>query len=142
MIAASAVARMLGRIGGRSTRGADLGLVDAVRDGLPIAVLERLVADNVISEAELEGHFIPRRTLYARRQKGTLSREQSDFVVRLARIQAAADEVFGERENARGWLREPNGALDGERPLDLLDTEEGGRVVNAVLGRIAHGIVE
>jgi uncharacterized protein (DUF2384 family) len=39
-------------------------------------------------------------------------------------------------------LRRQNGALDGEIPLALLDTEEGGRLVEAVLGRIAHGIVE
>jgi putative toxin-antitoxin system antitoxin component (TIGR02293 family) len=101
-----------------------------------------MIEDGVISEPELEQRFIPRRTLYARRQKGTLSREQSDFVVRLARIQAIADEVFGDRESAYGWLRDPNGALDGEPPLDLLDTEEGGRVVEAVLGRISHGVVE
>jgi len=133
---------MLGGVGRRARWGADLALVGAVRDGLPIAALERLIADGVISEAELEQRFIPRRTLYARRQKGTLSREQSDFIVRLARIQAIADEVFGDRESAHGWLRDPNGALNGELPLNLLDTEEGGRVVEAVLGRIAHGIVE
>lgn len=142
MIASVAVAHVLGPIGVRKGRATELGLVEAVRDGLPMAVLEHLIADGVISEAELEAHFIPRRTLYARRQKGTLSREQSDFVVRLARIQAVADDVLGDRSNAHGWLRDRNGALGGERPLDLLDTEEGGRIVEAVLGRIAHGVVE
>jgi uncharacterized protein (DUF2384 family) len=39
-------------------------------------------------------------------------------------------------------MRERNGALEGQTPLTLLDTEEGGRLVEAVLGRIAHGIVE
>lgn len=141
MIASSAVARLLGTDGRNGCR-TELGLVEAVRDGLPFVVLERLIADGVITEAELEQHFIPRRTLYARRQKGSLSREQSDFVVRLARIQAIADATFGDRPTARGWLRDANGALGGQRPLDLLDTEEGGRVVEAVLGRIAHGIVE
>ncbi len=63
-------------------------------------------------------------------------------MVRLARIQAAADEVFGDRAEARLWLREKNGALGGQLPLELLDTEEGGRAVESVLGRIAHGIVE
>ncbi len=90
----------------------------------------------------METHFIPRRTYYARRQKATLSKEQSDLVVRLARIQAMADEVFGDRQQARLWLREKNGALSGQVPLALLGTEEGGRLVEAVLGRIAYGIVE
>ena len=142
MVTASVVARMLGGSDRRPPRGTDMGLVGAVRDGLPIAALDRLISDGVISEAEIETRFIPRRTLYARRQKGVLSREQSDFLVRLARIQAMADEVFDDRSKSYGWLRDRNGALGGERPLDLLDTEEGGRVVEATLGRIAHGIVE
>ena len=142
MISAAAVAEVLGGLGRRKASVTDLALADAVRDGLPVSALDRLIADGVVSEQEMEAHFIPRRTLYARRQKGTLSREQSDLVVRLARIQAMADEVFGDRQKVHRWLRKPNGALGSQVPLALLDTEEGGRVVEAVLGRIAHGIVE
>jgi putative toxin-antitoxin system antitoxin component (TIGR02293 family) len=144
MVTAAAVAKVLGGVGAGPRRGAvsDLALARAVRAGLPFAALERLIADDIIDEREVEAHFIPRRTYYARRQKATLSREQSDLVVRLARIQAIADEVFGDRAEARLWLREKNGALGGQVPLALLDTEEGGRLVEAVLGRIAFGIVE
>lgn len=142
MISASVVAERLGGLGRRKSAVTDLALADAVRDGLPVAALDRLIADDVVSEQEVEAHFIPRRTLYARRQKGTLSREQSDLVVRLARIQAIADDVFGDHRKTHGWLRDKNGALASQTPLSLLDTEEGGRAVEAVLGRIAHGIVE
>ncbi len=142
MISAAAVAERLGGLGRRKASVTDLALADAVRDGLPVSALDRLIADGVVSEQEMEAHFIPRRTLYARRQKGTLSREQSDLVVRLARIQAMADEVFGDRQKVHRWLRKPNGALGSLVPLAWLDTEVGGRVVEAVLGRIAHGIVE
>jgi len=143
MITAAAIEKVLGGLG-KGPRGTsrDLALARAVRDGLPYAALQRLVADGVIDDREVETYFIPRRTLYARRHKATLSREQSDVVVRLARIQALADDVFGRRDDAHAWLREANGALGGQLPLALLDTEEGGRLVEAVLGRIAHGIVE
>ncbi len=142
MVTAAKVANVLGGVGARRRGVTDLSLARAVRDGLPFAALERLIADGIVDEREIEDHFIPRRTYYARRQRATLSREQSDLVVRLARIQAAADEVFGDRAEARLWLREKNGALGGQLPLALLDTEEGGRAVESVLGRIAHGIVE
>jgi putative toxin-antitoxin system antitoxin component (TIGR02293 family) len=142
MISAAAVAEVLGGLGRRKASVTDLALADAVRDGLPVSALDRLIAGGVVSEQEMEAHFIPRRTLYARRQKGTLSREQSDLVVRLARIQAMADDVFGDRVKSHRWLRDKNGALGSQTPLALLDTEEGGRVVEAVLGRIAHGIAE
>ena len=39
-------------------------------------------------------------------------------------------------------MRAKNGAMEGHAPLTLLDTEAGGRLVEAVLGRIAYGIVE
>lgn len=143
MITTTAVRRVLGGLK-KAPPGAnrELALAQAVRDGLPYSALEHLIDEGIIAEREVERYFIARRTLYARRHKATLSREQSDIVVRLARMQAIADEVFGRREHASAWLREPNGALGGQIPLALLDTEEGGRLVEAVLGRIAHGIVE
>ena len=139
---AATVARTLGGVGRGRAVGAEFALLGAVREGLPLSALDRLIADGAITEAEIEAHFIPRRTLYARRQKGMLSREQSDLIVRLARIQAMAEDVFGRRQDAHAWMREKNGALEGHAPLTLLDTEEGGRLVEAVLGRIAYGIVE
>jgi len=98
MICAAAVAEVLGGLGRRKGSVTDLALADAVRDGLPVSALDRLIANGLVTEREVEAHFIPRRTLYARRQKGPLSREQSDLVVRLARIQAMADEIFGDRQ--------------------------------------------
>jgi len=142
MVTAATVARTLGGVGRGRAVGAEFALLGTVREGLPLSALDRLIADGAITEAEIEAHFIPRRTLYARRQKGMLSREQSDLIVRLARIQAMAEDVFGRRQDAHAWMREKNGALEGHAPLTLLDTEEGGRLVEAVLGRIAYGIVE
>lgn len=142
MVTAEAVAGVLGDFVRHRTAPMDLALANAVREGLPVAALDRLVAGGIITEDEIEARFIPRRTLYARRQKGTLSREQSDLIVRIARMQTIADEVFGDRDKSHSWLRRPNGALGAQSPLSLLDTEEGGRAVEAVLGRIAHGIVE
>jgi putative toxin-antitoxin system antitoxin component (TIGR02293 family) len=142
LVTAATVARSLGDVGQHRETVADFVLVGAVRDGLPVSSLDRLIANGAVTDAEIEAHFIKRRTLNARRQKGRWSREQNDMVVRLARLQAMAEEVLGRRQDARAWMRERNGALQGHAPLTLLDTEEGGRLVEAVLGRIAHGIVE
>jgi putative toxin-antitoxin system antitoxin component (TIGR02293 family) len=119
LVSADAIAGVLGGIGRRRAVSMDFALTEAVRAGLPVAALDRLIASGVVAEHEVETRFIPRRTLYARRQKGTFSREQSDLIVRLARIQAMADDVFGERPRSHSWLRRQNGALDGEIPLAL-----------------------
>ena len=64
----------------------------------------------------------------------------SDWVNRLARIAAQAEEVFGSMEKASHWLRESNTALGGVTPISLLDTDLGTRQVENVLGRIEHGV--
>jgi uncharacterized protein (DUF2384 family) len=45
-------------------------------------------------------------------------------------------------ESARLAAGAQRRALGGQSPLSLLNTEESSRLVEAVLGRIAHGIVE
>lgn len=139
MISTAAVANALGRPGRTGSDSSSIRLLTEVRAGLPFHVLEHLVESGVLTMAELE-KLIPRRTLLDRRRRGALSREQSDLAVRVARIHAIALDVLGSAEKARQWLRWPIAALDGQTPLSLLDTEEGGRVVEAVLGRIEHGV--
>jgi len=56
------------------------------------------------------------------------------------RIAAQAAEVLGSEEKASRWLHSPNRALGGSRPLDVVDTDLGAREVEAVLGRIEHGV--
>ena len=51
-----------------------------------------------------------------------------------------AQDTFGDARQAATSLRRPGAALDGEAPLNLLDTDVGCRMVENLLGRIAHGI--
>ena len=52
---------------------------------------------------------------------------------------ARAEVALDDREKAGRWMREPNRALGGTRPLDLLRSSAGARAVETVLGRIEHG---
>jgi putative toxin-antitoxin system antitoxin component (TIGR02293 family) len=69
-----------------------------------------------------------------------LTPSESDRTVRVARVYANAVEMIGDAEKAIEWLRTPNRALGGERPLDQLDTDVGAQMVDDVLGRIAYGV--
>jgi putative toxin-antitoxin system antitoxin component (TIGR02293 family) len=62
------------------------------------------------------------------------------LLARLARIHEYAEEVFGTAEKANKWLRTSNRSMKNHRPLDLLRTDYGGRIVETILGRIDHGI--
>ena len=114
--------------------------IDATRRGLPIEGLDRLVQTGRLTSAELDRVVLPRKTLSHRRKIGSLTPEQSDRLVRVVRVISAAEETFGSQEKAARWLRRPTVALDGEAPLDLLDTSEGSRAVETLLGRIDHGL--
>ena len=115
-------------------------ILPLVRHGLPVGAVETFIETGAISAAELYELVLPRKTFANRRKLGRLTPEQSDRLVRVARVVAEAEENFGSREIAHRWLRRPSDALDGEAPLKLLDTDEGARMVETLILRIAHGI--
>ena len=89
---------------------------------------------------ELDRLALSRKTLAHRRGLGTLTPDQSDRFSRVLRIIEEAETTFGDRTKAHTWLRRPTPMLDGEAPLDRLDTDIGTKQVEAMLGRISHGI--
>ncbi len=131
-------------VGGPKTVGFEVrsgfDLARAVRRGLPVGAAQHVLDSGRLTPAEMDKVVLPRRTLANRRKIGTLTAEQSDRLIRAARLLANAEDTFGSTEKAGLWLRRPTNALGGERPLDLLDTEEGAREVETLLGRINHGI--
>ena len=115
-------------------------LIAAVRHGFPVRTIEHVIESGRMTLAEIDELVLPRKTLSHSRKIGTLTTEQSDRLMRAARVIAEAEVTFGSQEKAAAWLRRPTTALDGEKPLALLDTGEGAAQVEALLGRIAHGI--
>lgn len=134
---------LLDVVGGVSVVGAGadpMDLVRLVRRGLPVGAVQFVLDSGRLTAAELDQVVLPRKTLANRRKLGTLTPEQSDRLVRVARLLATAEETFGSQDKAGIWLRRPTTVFGGERPLDLLDTDEGAREVETLLGRISHGI--
>ena len=133
-------------LGGRKVLGKAIkkpaDLARLVRKGLPAssvtALAEKLDVGNTVLSRKLG---IPQRTLTRRLSQGSrLTAAESDRTVRIARVYANAVEMIGDEEKAVEWLRTPNRALGGERPLDQLDTDLGSRAVEDILGRIAYGV--
>lgn len=58
----------------------------------------------------------------------------------LRAITELALKVFEDEEAATDWLRRPNPALDGARPIQIAETAEGEERVKIVLGRIESGV--
>lgn len=136
------VASLLGGEGVLKVRPrSSLDWVAIVREGLPASALGALAGNLNLTRGELGTALgIAERTLARRRKEGVFSAEESAKLLRLARVAARATDVFEKNALALDWLKRPNRALGGARPLDLLDTEIGGENVLDVLGRIEHGV--
>jgi putative toxin-antitoxin system antitoxin component (TIGR02293 family) len=113
-----------------------------IRSGLPSAALERMARHLDLSAvATIESLGLAKRTIARRlHEHKPLSSEESERVVRLARVFAEAKHVLGEEAKARRWMQKPSRALGGETPLHLLDTDIGANAVFDELGRIEHGV--
>jgi putative toxin-antitoxin system antitoxin component (TIGR02293 family) len=117
-------------------------LAELVREGLPVKSLLLLAERLDIRQTEISEKIgIPKRTLTRRlTQHSRLTAAESDRAVRLAQVFSNAAETLGDGDKAAAWLKTPNRALRGARPLDQLDTDPGVREVEDVLGRIAYGV--
>lgn len=117
-------------------------LIEKVEEGLPYKSFERLANLMNMPAGELaEALHIPHRTISRRKKQGLLSKEESERVLRLARIVYAAFGLFeGEREAAVAWLQRKNRALGEETPLEMSSTEIGGEEALNLVGRLEHGV--
>jgi putative toxin-antitoxin system antitoxin component (TIGR02293 family) len=120
-----------------------IGIFKSVQKGLRYSAVERLQKNSGLATADLaEALVITPRTLTRRKEEGRLEPEESDRVLRLARVLGKALELFeGDVPQAREWLSRPQRALGGQRPLALARTDLGAREVEALADRLEHGVL-
>ncbi len=116
-------------------------MIEKVRDGLPFAEFHAMREMLGVTEERLGAWLgMSRATLHRRKKLGVLDRAESDRLVRYGRLFSHAVAALGGMEGARSWLAAPAIAFRGECPLDYADTEVGAREVDALLGRLEHGV--
>lgn len=108
--------------------------------GLPLSSVDILRREG-LTFGEVHGLVVPARTLKHRKdKKQPLSLEETDRTLRVFKVIALADRVFGNHEKALCWLRCGNQRLEGRTPLEMLRTEVGGDLVRQLLYQIDEGI--
>lgn len=65
--------------------------------------------------------------------------EDSAKLGRLTKVREIAAQIFANEQTTAAWLERPAPALNGARPIDLLDTDAGTRQVEDLLRGIAQG---
>ncbi len=135
-------------LGGRTVLGSriesDLEAHELLHRGLPRRALTSLIEklhDIPVTEVS-EALGMSLRTL--QRHKSTpvvlLDVQQSGRAWKFAEILAHATRVLGSQDEAEQWLRRPAIGLDQERPIDLLTTPAGVKLIEDYLGRLEYDV--
>lgn len=114
-----------------------------LRLGVPAEAIDTVRELTGLSLANvLEVVPVSNSTLKRRRQRSErLPSEVSDALFRLLHTFREAEDVLGSREKARAWLVTPSRALNHHRPLDLLASSLGSRIVEEELAALDHGFL-
>jgi putative toxin-antitoxin system antitoxin component (TIGR02293 family) len=139
------VKRIMETLGGTKVLGetapTQAGLMACVRTGLPYKSFTALSSAFDVDPREMVAIVrLPPRTLARRKTENRLRADESDRLLRVARVAVLAEDVLGSRERAVRWLRSPIRALNNETPLKQMDTDLGAREVENILLRTAHGV--
>ena len=111
-----------------------------IERGLPLSTLEEFSAYSGIAVKDLLEVVIPARTLKHRRQRQEpLNLDESDRLVRVAKIYELAVKVYDDREDGRKWLCGKKRRFDGKTALEMLRTEAGEQAVRDSLIQIDEG---
>jgi putative toxin-antitoxin system antitoxin component (TIGR02293 family) len=117
---------------------------ELVLRGIPAEAMARLFFSATILSLDvlLEAVGVSERS-FARRKAAPKTRlpvNEGERLWRFAEILAHATNVFGSQPEAERWLARPAIGLDQRKPIDLLRTHPGARLVSEYLTRIEHGV--
>jgi putative toxin-antitoxin system antitoxin component (TIGR02293 family) len=144
----SSLRETLDLLGGNKTLGvtiqSELDVHELLHRGLPRGALSKLIGNlHVIQVDEAtEALGMSLRTL--QRHKNTpaahLDVQQSGRAWKFAEILAKATRVLGSQDEAEQWLERRAIGLDQKRPIDLLTTPAGVKLVEDYLGRLEYDV--
>jgi len=89
-------------------------MIRRIQKGLPFSDLKALQDSIDMPFEQLAAKLsMSRSTLQRRKANGRLSPDESDKVMRFARLLEHATDVFGDIDKARAWLKHPQYGLGG-----------------------------
>lgn len=129
-------------LGGRKLIGKRGNLSALAEAGLPKQALVFFLKTSHLDEKRLFKYLdVTKRNLDNYRPDERLRLYISDRLIHLAELFAKGKEIFGSLQNFTEWLNLPSIDLQGEKPIDLIQTRKGIDDLLAMLGRLEHGIL-
>lgn len=114
--------------------------IEMIRHGISPQIAESFLGHDYIMKDVLQRLDIAVSTYKLKKsQKKELDSTSSEKLIRLISVIKKANDILGESET-KGWLYKEVPALGNQKPIDLLDTEVGHRLVEETLQQIKFGI--
>lgn len=118
-------------------------LHELVQHGVPASAVDRLERFLELSSDQtvriLSVSSSTRKRLKAQPRR-LLAPDVSDRLIRVVQVAKDASDVFGDKDRALHWLKNPVPALGSRTPLELMTTHAGVMQVQQELIRIKHGM--
>ena len=119
----------------------EMELIHLSRTGLPKTAFTNLAQQLRISMEALSSLLhISHRTFQRKSDTDVLGVHVSEQALVISEVVAKAEEVLGTEELSQKWIHSEIAALNFKKPIDLLDTSFGARLILKTLGRLEHGI--
>ena len=117
-------------------------MLEAAAKPLPKQRVRASISSGLFDEALLGKVLGISRAQVAARLSGagSLIPAEGERVLLAEQVLKRGKEVFGDEGKFNRWLRAPIGALGKQRPLDLMNSYIGMRLVADELETIAHGV--
>lgn len=81
------------------------------------------------------------RTFQRKGPEDLLGLSSTEQLIEIAEVVEHAMQVFHSPDTILEWLNSPLPGLNGQKPIELLDTSFGIRAVRQALGRLEHGVL-
>ena len=107
---------------------------------MPVKTVDRVARLVAPGDAQFKYRLVPKATLERRRATNRLSPEEGTRLARLAKVWAAARDVWGSDDAARDFLFRPHPMAEDQRPIDLvIQSEFGAELIADILNGLKYG---
>jgi len=119
----------------------DLDLIALSKTGLASREMVVLAKRLDLSGKEMAKLLtLSQRTFHRRKPEELLDQVASERLLMLTKLTDHGFDVFEDQGKFNRWLRRPLRILSNQAPLDILDTSQGIKMVDTILGRIEYGV--
>ncbi len=120
----------------------DRAQIAAIQQGLPSTILSEIAATLELPKRTIISALkLPPGTVSARERSGKpFGPQESERLLRVVRVHRLARAAFASDRAVARWMTTPSDHLDGQTPLDALETWLGATRVEALARAMIHGV--